>query len=74
MHNIKTNFGRFYQICKVFFEYETDDKGNFQFYPKAPAMADLEVISLACMMEALGIDSENLLNCFQCQFYIGSTT
>ncbi len=61
MHNIKTNFGRFYRICKEFFEEEADGKGNFQFYPKAPAMADLEVIALACLMEALGIDSENLL-------------
>ncbi len=61
MHNIKTNFGRFYRICKEFFEDEADSKGNFQFYPKAPVMADLEVISLACVMEALGIDSENLL-------------
>jgi hypothetical protein len=61
MHNIKTNFGKFYRICKEFFDDETNDRGNFQFYPKVPAMADLEVISLACMMEALGIDSENLL-------------
>ncbi len=61
MHNIKTNFGRFYRICKEFFEEEADSKGNFQFYPKAPVMADLEVIALSCVMEALGIDSENLL-------------
>lgn len=61
MHNIKTNFGRFYRICKEFFEDDADKKGNLQFYPKAPAMADLEVIALACVMEALGIDSENLL-------------
>lgn len=61
MHNIKTNFGRFYGICKEFFEDEADGKGNLQFYPKCPAMADLEVIALSCMMEALGIDSENLL-------------
>ncbi len=61
MHNIKTNFGRFYRICKEFFEDETDSRGNFQFYPKSPMMADLEVIALSCTMEALGIDSENLL-------------
>ena len=61
MHNIKTNFGRFYGICKEFFEDEADSKGNLQFYPKRPVMADLEVIALACTMEALGIDSENLL-------------
>jgi hypothetical protein len=61
MHNIKTNFGRFYRICKEIFEDETDQKGNLQFYPRTPAMSDLQVISLSCMMEALGIDSENLL-------------
>ncbi len=61
MHNIKINFGRFYRICKEFFEAETDNKGNLQFYPQAPVMADLEVIALFCMMRALGIDSENLL-------------
>ncbi|PQV58022.1 hypothetical protein CLV53_1247 [Sediminibacterium magnilacihabitans] len=26
MHNIKTNFGRFYQICKEFFEEEAASK------------------------------------------------
>lgn len=61
MHNIKTNFGRIYRICKEFFEGEVDTKGNFQFYPKPASMADLEVVALACTMEALGIDSENLL-------------
>jgi len=61
MHNIKTNFGRIYRICKEFFEGEVDNKGNFQFYPKAASMADLEIVALACTMEALGIDSENLL-------------
>lgn len=61
MHNIKTNFGRIYCICKEFFEGEADKKGNLQFYPKVPFMADLEVIALACTMEALSIDSENLL-------------
>ena len=61
MHNIKTNFGRFYRICKEFFEDEADSKGNLQYYPRSPRMADLQVISLCCTMEALGIDSENLL-------------
>lgn len=63
MHNIKTNFARIYRICKEFFEGEVDTKGNFQFYPKPASMADLEIIALACTMEALGIDSENLLWC-----------
>ena len=61
MHNIKKNFGRFYGICKEFFEDEADSKGNLQFYPRAPKMTDLQVIALSCLMESLGIDSENLL-------------
>lgn len=61
MHNIKTNYGRFYRICKEIFEDEADCNGNLQFYPKPPVMADLQVIALSCMAEALGIDSENLL-------------
>lgn len=61
MHNIQTNFGRFYRMCKQFFEGEADRQGNLQFYPRTPRMADLKVIALSCTMEALGIDSENLL-------------
>ena len=61
MHNIETNFGRFYCICKEFFKDDADRQGNFQFYPRSPRMADLKVIALSCTMEALGIDSENLL-------------
>lgn len=61
MHNIKTNFGRFYRICKEIFEDEADKSGNLHFYLKKPKMTDLQVILLSCIMEALGIDSENLL-------------
>jgi hypothetical protein len=61
MHNIRTNFSRFYRICKEFFEYETDSSGNFQSYPRKPALSDVQVVALSCTMEALGIDSENLL-------------
>lgn len=61
MHNIKTNFKRFFGICKNLLKEEVNRDGNVQFYPKSPAMTDLEVIALSCTMEALGIDSENLL-------------
>ena len=61
MHNIRTNFGRFYRICKGFFENESDSGGNFRHYPRGPKMSDVQVIALCCTMEALGIDSENLL-------------
>lgn len=61
MHNIRTNFGRFYRICKEFFRGQADSRGNLQFYPRSPKMTDLQIIALSCVMEALGIDSENLL-------------
>lgn len=61
MHNIRTNFNKFYGICKELFKTETGSKKNFQFYPVQPKMNDLEIVSLACCMEALGIDSENHL-------------
>ncbi len=61
MHNIRTNFRKFYEICKELFEQEIDSYRNLQFYPVKPKMNDLEIISLSCCMEALGIDSENLL-------------
>lgn len=61
MHNIKTNFEKFYQITKSLFKQEVDRNKNFQFYAMQPKMSDLEIISLSCCMEALSIDSENLL-------------
>ncbi len=61
MHNIKTSFGRFYRICKQFFESETDSNGNFQYYPRRPALSDVQVVALSCTMETLGTRSENLL-------------
>lgn len=61
MHNIRTNFRKFYSICKELFEKEVNSRHNFQCYPVAPKMNDLQIVALSCCMEALGIDSENLL-------------
>jgi hypothetical protein len=61
MHNIATNFRRFYGICKEIFINEINTRGNFQNYPVAPKMNDLQLVALSLSMEALGIDSENLL-------------
>ena len=61
MHNIATNFRRFYGICKEIFLNGVDIKGNFQNYPVTPKMNDLQLVALSLSMEALGIDSENLL-------------
>lgn len=61
MHNIRTNFRKFHDICKELFKDEIHKSGNFQFYPKAPKMTDLQLVALSLCMEALSIDSENLL-------------
>lgn len=61
MHNIRTNFRKFHEICKDLFQEEVHASGNFQFYPKAPKMTDLQIVALSLCMEALSIDSENLL-------------
>ncbi|MES2645856.1 MAG: IS982 family transposase [Bacteroidota bacterium] len=61
MHNIRTNFRKFYGICQDLFESEVNAKNNFQFYPVSPKMNDLQLVALALCMEALSIDSENLL-------------
>lgn len=61
MHNIATNFRRFYGICKDIFSEQTNSLGNFQRYPVAPKMSDLQLVALSLCMEALSIDSENLL-------------
>jgi hypothetical protein len=61
MHNIKTNFEKILQITKSLFKSDVDSHSNFQFYPFRPKMNDLEIVSLSCCMEALSIDSENLL-------------
>jgi hypothetical protein len=42
MHNIRTNFRRFYEICKELLETEVDTRKNFQFYPVSPKMNDME--------------------------------
>src|ERR1700712_4327856 len=61
MHNIPTNFRRFQRICKEVFQEVSDPQGNLHFYPRKPSMSDVQIISLSLVMEALGIDSENLL-------------
>lgn len=60
MHNLKTNFDKFYHICKKIFAGAVNKGNNFKNYPVPPKMNDLSIIALSCCMESLGIDSENL--------------
>lgn len=61
MHNIKTNFDKFFHLTKLFLaKYSFKNSENVQFYPKRPKMTDFEIIALSLCSEALSIDSENL--------------
>lgn len=61
MHNLKTNFDKILNICKLNSNGLVNSLGNIQRPGVIPKFSDLEVISLSMMAEALGIDSENLL-------------
>lgn len=61
MHNLKTNFDKILNICKLHSKDLFDIGGNVCRPGTKPRFSDLEVISLSLTAEALGIDSENLL-------------
>jgi hypothetical protein len=61
MHNLKTNFDKMLDICKVFGKECTNELGNIPRRGVVPRFSDLEVVALSLMAEALSIDSENLL-------------
>lgn len=59
MHNLYTNYRKIRRITKELLSSMLTPSGNFRNYPVTPKMSDLDIISLACCMESLGIDSEN---------------
>lgn len=61
MHNLKTNFDKFYKIVKSSLSDKLNAHDNLQFYPRLPKMNDCSIISFSICAEALGIDSENYL-------------
>jgi hypothetical protein len=61
MHNLKSNFDKFFDITKCVFENRINHFYNFTPYRNRPKMSDCEIIALALTVEALGIDSENYL-------------
>lgn len=46
MHNIHTNFRKFHEICKDFFENELHASGNFN-----SIMTDLQIVALSLSMD-----------------------
>ena len=61
MHNLKTNFDKILNICKLHSAGLVDTFGNVPRTGTKPKFTDLEVIALSMTSEALSIDSENLL-------------
>jgi Transposase DDE domain len=59
MHNLKTNFDKFFGITKSFFSNSINGFDNFQCYIRNPKMSDCQIIALALTSESIGIDSEN---------------
>jgi hypothetical protein len=61
MHDLYSIYKKVRNIVKVALKQNLVGHGNVRFYPNAPKMSDLDIISLSIASECLGIDSENLL-------------
>jgi len=59
MHNLKTNFDKFFNITKSVFKDRLNQADNFCFYPNKPKQSDCEIIALSVTGESIGIDSGN---------------
>ena len=58
MHNLKTNFDKFFNITKSVFKDRLSQSDNFFLYPNKPKLSDCEIIALSVTGESMGIDSE----------------
>ena len=59
MHNLKTNYDKFFQQISFVMSDRLLDDSNFKNYPRKPALSDCSILALTLCSEALGIDSEN---------------
>jgi len=59
MHNLKTNFDKFFNITKKVFKDNLNSCDNFFFYPNKPKLSGCEIIALSVTGKSLGIDSES---------------
>jgi hypothetical protein len=59
MHNLRSNFDKFFNITKSIFKNRINSFDNFYSYRNRPKMSDCEILALAVTGETLGIDSEN---------------
>jgi hypothetical protein len=61
MHNLRSNFDKFFDLAKSVFKDRINSSGNLKYYSNKPKMTDCEIIALSLTSESLGIDSENYL-------------
>lgn len=61
MHNLYSNFSKFFDITKSLFQHRIDSFDNFYCYRNKPKMSDCQIIAMAITGESLGIDSESYL-------------
>ena len=61
MHDLYVIYRKVKRCVRSVTKEYLDFSENVEFYPNAPKMSDLEIISLAITAECLSIDSENLL-------------
>ena len=59
MHNLKTNFDRFFDITKSVFKNQVNSFDNFFNYRNRPKLSDCQIIALTVTSESIGIDSES---------------
>lgn len=59
MHNLKSNFDKFFDITKSVFKNRINHFDNFFVYRNRPKLSDCQIIALAITGESLGIDSES---------------
>lgn len=59
MHDLHSNFCKFFDITKSVFKNRINKFDNFMLYRNRPKMSDCEIIALAVTGESLGIDSES---------------
>lgn len=59
MHNLKTNYDKFFDLIIKQFSTQLNAQHCFRTYRHQPKLSDAAVIALAVSAEAIGIDSEN---------------
>jgi hypothetical protein len=59
MHNLHSNFDKFFNITKSIFQNRINSFDTFFSYRNKPKMSNFQIIALAITDKTLGIDSEN---------------